>query len=283
MKIILTIAGFAALTACQTTTNAASVNLSPATATAGAAMTGTVTASANNGDAVTITIDGSTIAGVTRDTNLDRGAFRAFTRIDATASQPLPTNLMELGHSGDTADGAMSASIASSSGWSPNGFKQAATYARNGSTSMPTSGTATLSGKYVGSWGSADSGQEDIYGVTGDTTLTADFGASTIAGTITGRKMIRYDGTEPKDYADVTLGAASISADGTYAGTATGGIWDNGAGDTVTDVSGSWAGMIGGATGNQAAGVVRLDKMYNVFTAGGVTPTHVETGVFLAE
>lgn len=154
----------------------------------------------------------------------------------------------------------------------PTAFEGAA-YDRYNAGTLPTSGSANYTGAYLGAV--ADSASIDLNNnadtlVSGDIALNANFATGTINGEITNRVVVLFG-----DVDDVTLSAGTIAADGSYAGTASGGYAPSVWGDF--DSAGTFEGVIGG-DGASTAGAVRIFHDLEGFP-GGVA----ELGVFIAE
>ena len=240
--------------------------------------TGTVTVhNLNGGDTVEMTIGGTPITGLVRDTTYDKGVLKAFIQ---SAVEPITSSTLsnrEAGHSGVSSTGAMSASVMNTDFTSAGGIQRGANYARVSGGTMPTTGGGTFTGDYAGGMGASN---VTALVVTGDVTLNADFGASTISGTISGRHG--WANINPAAlngaFEDVILGSTPIGADGAFSGTATGGEFVPFG--TVTSNTSTYQGLIGGATGTEAAGAVNLLINYD---AGGTIRNTTEVGVFIAE
>ncbi len=261
MKKTAILISLAALTAC-TDFPAPTTNLAPATGTAGVTIGGAVLASAHDGTAFDVTIDGTAYT-VTRDSSLDHGVFRA-------GKNTSGAGFLVLALDGKTSNGAMTASVAAQSiGGSQS---QGAAFSRINNTAMPTVGSANFSGQYVGN---IQFGR--TFMVTGNADLSADFGASTISGSISDRKMLFANGSLYSHMQNATLDTTAIDGTGAFSGTVTGGAVSSFG--STTDVSSGYSGLIGGSTGNQVAGAVQIDKVYT-----GISGVHgIEIGVFLGE
>ena len=231
----------------------------------------------NGGDTVAMTIGGTPITGLVRDTTYDKGVLKAFIQ---SAIEPITSSTLsnrEAGHSGVSSTGAMSASVMNTDFSSAGGVLRGANYARVSAGTMPTTGTGTFTGDYAGGMGASS---VSAYIITGDVTLNADFKKSTIFGSITNRNgWLNIDPQAPTEsFVKVDLELTDIMPDGTFAGTATGGEFANRG--TVTSNTSTYVGLIGGATGTEAAGAVNLLITYD--DAGTIHNT-TEVGVFIAE
>lgn len=164
-------------------------------------------------------------------------------------------------------------------------------------TELPTEGTAIYSGKYVGFSGVGTEGgpQLPIAAIKGDVGLNVDFAAESVGGSITERLLVytvdrdtgetRFGGP----LQDVTLNTAVLNSNGTFTGTATGGTVTSLAEDTnieiLTPTSGTYAGILGGATGNEAVGGVQLTTIYKRVNGDPQDPnlSRIESGLFHAD
>jgi len=283
VKIPFILMAVAGLSACGGSTT--SVGPTPTTPIAGnvlgtaggATVTGTAHGVAD-GQPVAMTIGGTTISGLVRDTTYDKGVLKAFVQ---SAVKPCPGSTCgtesnrEAGHSGVSSTGAMSASVLNtdSSSIEAGGILRGANYARVSGGTMPTTGGGTFTGSYAGGAGASN---VTAFIVTGDVSLTADFDASTIQGSITNRVGQQNILGNQFSFADITLNSATISGAGAYSGSATGG--DMALLGSVTSQTGTFSGLIGGATGTETAGAVNTQTNYN---SGSIIMT--EVGVFIAE
>ena len=138
---------------------------------------------------------------------------------------------------------------------------------RLGTTTVPATGTATYSGDYAGFYTLGTVVDAFVYG---DAELNADFAANTISGTVTNRQLV--DTTtlvQSPDFADLTLGSATVDANGGFSSTTSGGEIS---GATAT---GSYSGLLTGSNAQEAAGQIQV-----IHDLG--TGTGAETGVFIA-
>ena len=141
---------------------------------------------------------------------------------------------------------------------------------RVGVTTFPDGATPQYTGDYAAIIANS-AGVPQAFITAGTATLTADFTAMTLSGTITGRQD-QAGGT----YADVTLAEAAI-VNGGFTGTATGGA-KLAATPDFTD-RGSYQGMVTGADAGEVVGTVYLrhlsidvDNENGVFVTTEVTP-----------
>jgi hypothetical protein len=135
---------------------------------------------------------------------------------------------------------------------------------RVGETEVPTSGSTSYAGDY-GAWLFQTSGTEPIAWdfVSGDATLTADFGnVSTISGSVINRVGLIYS------YEDLTFELATIT-NGGFSGVVSGG--ERLGGDTTTD--GEYVGLLTGADGGEVVGSTLFDHSFD----------RTEVGVFITE
>lgn len=216
----------------------------------------------NVGDTVTI-VQGSapnthdvTFSGVTTTYSASPGGaqtINGFTRF--AEADPAATNV---GYHTETSDTYAGVAATISAGASP--AYAGVNYGRSTPTSVPTTGSATYVGNYAGLLVFIS---DDSVPVAIDGTVTlnvADFPAATIAGSITDRDLfVSSTGVEnPVDLADVAL-TGTISADGTFSGTTTGGESLSGFGGPHTADAGTFEGIIGGATGSEVVGGLEIN------------------------
>lgn len=266
---ILFAAGLAlALAACQTTTSTTPTTQGPTTTQAGLAATADLfglegaTDVSFDLDTLTLTVDGKNFD-LKEASELAHGVFDYY----GVSGNSHSVAMFGTSPSGRT--GAGVAYIASSGG-------QGIYFQRVGQTVLPTSGTATFNGDYI----ATVDANSAILDISGDATLTADFAASTISGQITNRQDW-YRNIVPltrggSTIDDVTLQETAITGTGTFAGTATGGDFNQGTSTSIS-TSGSYAGVIGGATGDEVAGglVIEHDNTNALFDM-------TEIGAFVA-
>lgn len=119
---------------------------------------------------------------------------------------------------------------------------------------MPTSGTASYSGDFIG--------HSTIAGdVTGDFTMDADFTSGTINGEITNLATEALDNIN-----DLTLDATISSDDGYYEGIVTVGAVTGGTGDFAFDTRGGVEGAFYGPAAEETGGVIRVSVGQNILT-----------------
>jgi hypothetical protein len=147
-------------------------------------------------------------------------------------------------------------------------------HSRIGSTNLPISGNATFTGTYAGVLNSP-SGFTIFYErvglIRGNATLTADFGAPTISGSITDRIDSRG-----VTYGELDLTQSGIDpTDGSFGAPTSGGVSTQ---PGYTSAPGSYDGLIVGAQGQETVGGVTLQHQVN---SSGLLP-FVEMGGFVA-
>ncbi len=224
---------------------------------------------------------GNPIAAPARDTALDHLRFdaAATSAADNTFDIIAYTDNSSTGSSGVTATTIGVSSNVGGTGAST--FGQVARYTRFGTSLLPTSGTGTYSGQYVGTLGSPTgtiNGGSGLVAINGSYILNADFGAKTIGGSIKNRVEVLKTGPVPGEtFANVTLPTTSILSDGTFAASGvTGGGLDSA---TDTTSNGSYQGLIGGVNpGNGQNGFRAAGTMSLTHTIGA--NTYTELGVF---
>ncbi|MEM9579920.1 MAG: hypothetical protein AAF891_04475 [Pseudomonadota bacterium] len=129
---------------------------------------------------------------------------------------------------------------------------QVAGFARSADTELPLTGSASFSGQYAGF--------TPTRRVNGDVSLAVDFAGATVAGSISNRVFRQrpdnaFDATNP--LSTLVLEQAALRPDGTFAGATGGGQIVNGQ-QLWNPATGTFAGLIGGATGTEAVGTVTL-------------------------
>ena len=157
------------------------------------------------------------------------------------------------------------------------------TATRLSDTTMPGSGSATLTGDYAGVVQNAP-GDPIFAAVRGDAEITVDFGNAVVSGVVRNRAYL--DDDDPSvalfdlESADLVLSETSLSLEnGTFSGTTSGGdlVVNPGTAleQTVSPTAGRFAGLIGGPDGTEA--VVGVEA---TFTSG--TESLVEYGAIAA-
>ncbi|WP_159086942.1 hypothetical protein [Loktanella sp. Alg231-35] len=219
-------------------------------------------------DSVIYSIGGSTIATLSRDATLDRGSFDGF--------QDDPSDDYAFRSVSASGDSAITVGAADGS---PTILS--ATYERINDTAIPVSGATTFTGDYLGLI--TETGQTELLSVvTGDMSLTANFGTSMVSGSISNRVVgIIATGAPNGDAAtDLALEATGLDALGGFSGDASGSAITAGSGSLYTITSGRYTGLISGATADETVGGVVIDYTRSMGSTG---PTGlVETGGFIA-
>lgn len=150
--------------------------------------------------------------------------------------------------------------------------------------SIPLAGTATYSGDYVGMLtlgsGTLNPNYTSNY-VTGDVSITADFGNEVLDGRISNRTAYRTaTDSEVFDLADVTLRRLALTggrSNAPYGGGTTGGtIQASGYTPQNSTISGSWNAAASGDTAEAITGSVFINHAYT-----GTTRDQTEAGVFV--
>jgi len=147
-------------------------------------------------------------------------------------------------------------------------------FGRSTPTVVPLTGQADYAGNYLGMTKCCgrDAGALQDFLILGDSNLAVDFGAGTVSGRITNRRM---SATPSVTFDDVALNAGKLDSQGFFKGSAVGG--------RLIALSGSnrparvFEGLIGGDTGEELAGYVRTNW------TGAAGLEYAETGVFEAK
>ena len=149
---------------------------------------------------------------------------------------------------------------------------------RNGSATLPTSGSANFTGQYYGTLVTTkDTGTPSNVGkmsdeIRGTVNMAASFGsAPTIQGAITARSPTLSGGT----HQNVTLASTPLSSDGTFSGTVTGGSISS----ITTTSNGTYQGFVTGTSGAQKGLVGGLALTHTI----GPTYSAQEYGVFYGQ
>lgn len=138
-------------------------------------------------------------------------------------------------------------------------------YDRIGDTNLPTSGTATLNGDYVGML-IDDAGGGSVFGAgfLGEVTIDVDFGTQAVSGAITNREFVSLLTADTliagSSVADITLSEADLLDDGSFVGTLTGGAVTIDADTADTSGANSYAGLIAGTEATEAVGGISLPQ-----------------------
>jgi hypothetical protein len=220
-------------------------------------------------DEIIITNGSSTLATLTRTSLTDLGSFKSYS--DSTNAV-----WADGSSSGDV--GALLLLVPAASGGGSTGQVAGVYFSRNSDGTIPNSGSASFSGSYAGFLSTGDASH--LYDlVRGDASLSVDFGAGTVSGSITNREYFdsTTDTTQPADGTlnDLTLSNGTFGSNGTYSGDATGGEISG----TDTTSNGGFVGLFGGDNGKETAGAVQIDHSENSTSSDAA----VETGAFVAE
>lgn len=167
---------------------------------------------------------------------------------------------------------------------SSGGFSSA-TVARLTDTVMPTQGTATLTGDYVGLVKIAGDGEVRAV-IIGEAAVDVDFGDATLSGTVINRELREF-GSPSSILIGITsdnlmLGETTIAAaDGSFAGATSGGRFIEDAGflteELLTVPDGNYTGLIAGPDGTEAVIAVRMtfsDASDNFEEVGAIAAGH---------
>ncbi|MEO1640023.1 MAG: hypothetical protein AAFU41_12355 [Pseudomonadota bacterium] len=152
-------------------------------------------------------------------------------------------------------------------------------YQRLTAADLPTAGSIDYAGDYVSSSfeeNDFDSGS----GVTGDISLTADFAAMTVTGTINNRVIVNAEGlSEISDTmaSDLTFAIGAIDSTGAFTGTLEpGATYQDG--QITFNGTGSYEGLISGQDADEAVGSVNT-----TWTRSDGGSSFTELGVFILE
>lgn len=151
--------------------------------------------------------------------------------------------------------------------------------------SIPLSGTANFSGDYAGMLSRTTAATNprltDRY-VTGDVSITADFGSERLDGRISNRAaFVTSNDSESFNLADVTLNSLNLTGgrSNTNFGAATtgGAIQATGYNTQSSNIFGNWSAAV---TGTEAEAIVGAVNIFHDYT-GGAARDLTETGVFV--
>lgn len=136
-------------------------------------------------------------------------------------------------------------------------------YRRIGETDLPTAGSATLTGDYFATLIDPSSGGSFLgLGFQGDLSLIADFEAETVAGTVTNRELINileFIALGESSLADMTFAETDlVTANGSFAGTVTGGSLTAGGNTSTVSATSRYEGLIAGSDATEAVGATRV-------------------------
>lgn len=133
-------------------------------------------------------------------------------------------------------------------------------YDRTAPTQLPTTGSATFEGDYVGMLISAASqGSVFALGFQGDAALDVDFGDGTVEGNITNRELITLStGTVVVDTSveDMILAPTSLTAEGSFLGDVSGGAYSVGVNTSTVSAASTYQGLVAGADADELVGGV---------------------------
>ncbi|WP_162912954.1 transferrin-binding protein-like solute binding protein [Rhodospirillaceae bacterium SYSU D60014] len=135
---------------------------------------------------------------------------------------------------------------------------------------MPTSGTATYTGKMVGV---AVDSTGDAYDLLGNAAMTADFGSGNVSGNFTGTTATNVETLASSPWNDVNFGGTIAAGSNDFSGTTSVGGANTNPGGLADDASGVVGGKFFGPGADEAGGAWTLeDSSGNVATgAFGVT------------
>ena len=154
---------------------------------------------------------------------------------------------------------------------------------RSGNTSLPSSGEYTFTGDYaaVRSFNTSATAPVCVQYVTGTSTLDIDFGdydeSGAVIGTITGRQLYTANGTligPMDDYISFAGGVIDRDNGKITGGTASG----RDLADSTELSTGGWSAVVGGAGGNEVAGIIVLTGQ----AGDSGSDTMRETGILIA-
>jgi hypothetical protein len=220
-------------------------------------------------DSVIYSIGGGDVATMSRRATADHGSFAAFE--DAVNGFYAFRSVSASGDSAITVGAAEGATNILS-----------ASYERINDTALPVSGDTTYAGNYLGLI-TASGSTDPLSVVTGNMSLTADFGTSMVSGSITARLVadIASLASNGESTTDIALNATALDDLGGYSGDASGGVFTTDTGANVyTTASGQYTGFISGATADETVGGVVITYQRSSGTGG--PSALVETGGFIA-
>lgn len=150
-----------------------------------------------------------------------------------------------------------------------------AQFERLRTTEVPTQGSASATGDYVGLL--TGNGGFRAGRITGDATVTANFTEGTVRGRVTDRtygSAINGGAIASVQFGDLALNRTDLNQNGRFSGSVQGGGFTvNGVAATVN--SAGYSGLVAGASGDEIVGAVEIDTTYNgsAFTEYGVFAT----------
>lgn len=193
----------------------------------------------------------------TRNAALDTNGFRAYVNTNGLR------NYVALWGISNNGTGKVGAGVVATGDYLNHGFS-GSTYGRDASSTLPTTGLATFTGRYAGLLTYDGSGGVDR--TTGTVNIDVDFTDGVVEGTVTNRSNV----TQATAQDNVILATTYITDGKFSSGVAT----SYNAGVEVE--KGTYEGIIGGDTGLEVAGVIILTS------TTGALPTK-ETGVFVTD
>jgi hypothetical protein len=252
--LVLSMMTIAALTACIETTDGAGVvtpaNMSPRSLTSGPASIRFVN---STGD---LTLAGIDIAKpfTTDLLNRSNGASASASVFSSLSGRSLTVIAEENpGNSAGTYALVSGRVTTSSSG---------AAYGRFGTSTLPSSGTASYSGEYAGiAFENYNTPSQAAYVLTtGDVSVQATFTSNRVDGKIINRQVFGTDGSADPSWsaANIQMNSTTLTSDGDYQATLSGGGLRS-AGNTTTTNNGRVNGIIGEINGQSTAGILFLN------------------------
>jgi len=242
-----------------------------------------------NYDAATNTV---TIKFSDRDVVLSADAFRSQTGIidiEAFSDGLMPAGSLpdfvafRMNSSSGQTSAEMYMKTSSTFTTSPSDDSFGSRYARHTNTEIPTSGTATMHGRYIGALSQtgrlipANNQTVSYWAIYGDVELTVDFAEESISGLISNRQAITQSvlGSAPTIVDDLVLTKTDIANDGSYSAATSGGGYRP---SSTGNVTGTYTGIISGANATESAGAVAVFHDYS--TSGH---RRWENGVYVAQ
>jgi len=220
---------------------------------------------------ITISVNGVANNALTADSSLD---FRSF---DGYSSTTFPESYY--GYRAVSASGGSEVILAGGEGVGRQAF--VAHIARLDETVVPTAGDVTYTGEYLALLTQGGS-QEATQAIVGNVALTASFDTAQTSGEITNRTTGIFsdiNATSFDNQADVTFDVGSLTDAGAFSGTTAEATYivPGGTRAGTYTGTGTYAGLITGATGDEAVGTVVIDYEQ----VSGFNTTYKETGVFI--
>ncbi len=272
--LLTALTGLIALSACGGTTGgsptlfATSGSAGPVTSSGSIPTSGPI----NN----IVTINGTLISGLTRFTSVGTYGGASITAVDGATYNVLI--YADDGKVNGTSTPFITTDVYGSSAASQtNAFNQSANYARVNVSLLPTSGGASYSGDYRGTYGSptgmvgGSAANGSLIGVEGTINMTANLDTKNISGTITNRQARLATGLG-LGFDNVTLNIASYGDNGIYSGTTSGGTYS---GNGMAAQNGTYEGVIGGNNGSNVGGVLYIPSNGGFSEVGAFTAVRV--------